>query len=72
MHRALPQSKKKMPDRTPGNHVHSAGVHEKEIRETGRKSKKNCIFLTIVGRKVGQVVDSLSPKQISLLGIRMG
>lgn len=40
MHKALPQSKKKKPDRILGNHVHSAGVHEKEIRETEKKQKQ--------------------------------
>lgn len=32
--------KKKKPVRTLGNHVHSAGVHEKEIRETDRKKER--------------------------------
>lgn len=42
--RVLPQpKKKKKPVRTLGNHVHSAGVHEKEIREIDRK--KESIFV---------------------------
>lgn len=39
MQRVLPQQKKK-PVRTLGNHVHSAGVHEKEIREIDREKEK--------------------------------
>lgn len=35
--------KKKKPVRTLGNHVHSAGVHEKEIRETDRKKERTFV-----------------------------
>lgn len=41
MQRVLPQpKKKKKPVRTLGNHEHSAGVHEKEIREMDGKKER--------------------------------